>query len=190
MDSQINAILGDETPRKKLRTAQAILTLAFRLNVEVQNGRIQDDLYAREITIHTGGLGLRLPAYDECSTQDLIIGMHNLVLIAIGASALTADEVLEQVFGKQDKEFSRQGLRAVVNQVRNAFAHSPWRPKWLIKNHLRQKYEVHLGDLGRSVFDATTLDGQQLKPEDFGGLEAWISILKYCEQIVPDEPYV
>jgi hypothetical protein len=187
MKGLIDQYLGEETPRAKLRTAQAILGLAFRLNVEVQHGRIQREIYEKNVTILTGGEGVRLPAYPEGTKHDLILGMHNLVLMAIGATALTADEVLEQVFGKQDKEVSRQGLRAVVNQVRNAFAHSPWRPKWLIKKHLRQKYEVHLGDLGRSVFDATTLDGQQLKPEDFGGLEAWVNILQYCEQIVPDE---
>lgn len=188
MNGPVDEYLGEETPKAKLRTAQAVLGLAFRLNVEVQHDRIPRELYDRDVTILTGGRGVRLPAYPEGTKHDLILGMHNLVLMAIGASALTADEVLEQVFGKQDKEVSRQGLRAVVNQVRNAFAHSPWRPKWLIKEHLRKKYEVYLGDVDGGAFDATTHHGKQLQPEDFGGLEAWVNILRYCEQIVPDEP--
>lgn len=182
-----NEAMGGESPKVKLKTAQAILTLAIRLNGEVLAGRIRYTLYQREMTIFTGAQGLRLPAYPKGNKQDLIIGMHNLVLMAIGATALTADEVLEQVFGRLDKEVSRQGLRAVVSQVRNAFAHSPWRPTWLIKEHLRQKYEVYLGDADYLVFDATRLDSKQLQPEDFGGLEAWVRILKYCEQIVPVE---
>lgn len=188
MNGPVEEFLGEETPKAKLRTAQAVLGLAFRLNVEVQHDRISRELYDRDVTILTGGTGVRLPAYSEGTEHDLMLGMHNLVLIAIGATALTADEVLEQAFGKQDKEVSRQGLRAVVNQIRNAFAHTPWSPKWLIRPHLRQKYEVHLGDSGRFAFDATTLDGKQLKPEDFGGLEVWVNILQYCEQIVPDGP--
>jgi hypothetical protein len=187
MKDLIDQYLGEETPKTKLRTAQANLTLAIRLNGEVMAGRIRYTLYQREMAVITGGTGLRLPAHPEGSKQDLIIGMNNLVLMAIGASALTADEVLEQVFGKQEKEVGRKGLRAVVHQVRNAFAHSPWRPRWKIFENRRHKYEVHLGAFGQFVFDATTLDSQQLKPEDFGGLEAWVNILQYCEQIVPDE---
>jgi len=51
---------GTETPANKLATAQATLELAIRLNAEVNTGRIDASIYQREVTVITGGAGLRL----------------------------------------------------------------------------------------------------------------------------------
>jgi hypothetical protein len=177
---------GIETPANKIATAQAVLSLTFRLNSEVMAGRIDDGIFTSEVTVITGASGVRLPAFPEGTTQDLQLGTFNLVQIALSASALTVDETLDQVFGKlsADPDSNRVGLRVMVNQLRNAFAHNPWRPKWVVFPKYRNKYPITLDDTSTFTFDATSLDGDGVKPEHIGGLEFWVKLLQHCERSV------
>ncbi|WNB74731.1 hypothetical protein [Methylomonas koyamae] len=175
-----------ETPANKIATSQAILGLAFRLNAEVNAGRIGLEIFSREITVITGDSGVVLPAYPEGTIDDLKFGISNLVLIALSASALTADETLDEVFGKLTDEMdgNRKNIRVMVNQLRNAFAHNPWRPKWKVFPKYRHIYPIQLDDGSTFVFDATQLDDDSVKPEQVGGLEFWVKLLKHCESLV------
>jgi hypothetical protein len=112
--------------------------------------------------------------------------MSNLMLIALSASALTADETLDEVFGNLSTETdtNRLGIRVMVNQLRNAFAHNPWRPKWRVFKKYRNTYPIVLGDGTQITFDATNLDGDGVKPEQVGGLEFWVKLLQHCERLV------
>lgn len=177
---------GSETPANKLATAQAVLGLSFRLNVEVIAGRLDASIFQREVGIDTGSNGLKLPAFPQGTTQDLELGIFNLVQIALSASALTADETLDEVFGKLSTETdtNRLGIRIMVNQLRNAFAHNPWRPKWLVFEKYRNTYPIVLDDGTTFTFDATNLNGDGVKPEQVGGLEFWVKLLQHCERIV------
>lgn len=138
------------------------------------------------MTIITGGTGLHLPPFPAGTNDDLNLGTFNLVLIALSASALTADETLDEVFGKAstDKDPSRTGLRIMVNQLRNAFAHNPWRPKWVVLQVYRKAYPIVLDDGTTFTFDATNLDGEGVTPEHVGGLEFWVTLLQHCERLV------
>jgi hypothetical protein len=133
--------------------------------------------------VASGGDGLRLFPFPEGTDQDLNHGIFNIVLIALSASALTVDETLDEVFGKAstDKDLTRIGIRVMVNQLRNAFAHNAWRPKWVISQKYRNSYPIELDDGSKFTFDATSLDGDGVKPEHVGGLEFWT---KLCERLV------
>ncbi len=186
LDSMGN-VSGSETPRTKIATAQAALGLAVRINATAVSGRLRSTLYERGVTIFTGGNNLLLPPDYLAGRQDLLDGTQNLVIMALGASALTLDETLDEVFGKPDcdPDSSRRGLRIMVNQLRNAFAHNPWQPRWVIRPRYRSIYIVALGTTTLTTFNATNLDGEGVKPEDVGGLESWIRVLQHCEGIVP-----
>ncbi len=176
---------GVETPFTRIATAQASLALALRFNSEVNAGRIDRSIYEREVDVVTGGPGIRIPSEPSASAEDLKKGTFNFVILALGASALITDETLVEVFGElaMDLEPSRRGLRIMVSQLRNAFAHNPWRAKWSIWSKYRAVHSVQLGD-STLVFDATNLDGRGVRPEDVGGLEGWLKVLKHCEQLV------
>lgn len=177
---------GIETPANKIATAQATFQLAIRLNAEVVAGRITSEIFAREVAVHTGGPGLKLPAFAEATVDDLRHGIFNIVLIALSASALTVDETLDEVFGSvaADADVGRKGIRVMVNQLRNAFAHNPWRPRWVVYPKYRGVYPIKLDDGSMFTFDSTNLDGRQVKPEDVGGLEFWVKLLRHCEELV------
>lgn len=180
---------GVETPANKIATAQAVLSLAFRLNSEVLAGRISAEIFGRDVTIVTGGTGVTLPAFKEGTDDDLRLGIFNIVLMSLGASALTVDETLGEVFGKAtiDTDRNRVGIRIMVNQLRNAFAHNPWRPKWVIYQKYRNCYPIELDDGSKFNFDASTLDGDGVKAEQVGGLEFWVKLLQHCERLVSEK---
>jgi hypothetical protein len=170
---------GIETPSNKIATALATLGLAIRLNGEVEAGRITTEVFKRGVTVHTGGDGLRFPPFPEGTDQDLNDGIFNIVLIAISASVLTVDETLDEVFGKAstDTDPTRIGIRVMVNQLRNAFAHNPWRPKWVISQKYKNSYPIELDDGSKFTFVAANLNGDGVKPEHVGGLEFWTKLL-------------
>lgn len=177
---------GIETPANKISTSQAVLGLAIRLHAEVLAGRIDESLFKRDVRVITGGNGLKLPADSNRTAEDLRLGSFNLVLVALSASALTADETLGEVFGKLgiETERSRLGIRVMVNQLRNAFAHNPWRPRWVVYPQHRGTYVIVLDDGSTFTFDATNLNGEGVKPEQVGGLEFWVKLLQHCERLV------
>lgn len=181
---------GTETPANKIATASATLALAIRLTAEVEQQRISSEIYRREVTIHTGGPGLKLPASPESTDQDLRNGIFNFVLLALGSSALTLDETMDEVFGQLSAETDRNraALRVMINQLRNAFAHNPFRPKWVIFPKYRARHHIVLDDGSTFDFDATNLDGNQIKAEDVGGLEFWVKLLQHCETHVAKKP--
>jgi hypothetical protein len=180
---------GTETPANKIATAQAVLSLAFRLNAEVLSGRINTEIFTREVGVITGGTGVSVPPFPAGTAQDLTLGVFNLVLIALSASALTADEALDQVYGKLAAETdpNRIGIRVMVNQLRNAFAHNPWRPKWAVFAKYRSAYPIALDDGSKFTFDTAALDGDGVKAEHVGGLEFWIKLLQHAERMVGEK---
>lgn len=181
---------GIETPANKIATAQAVLSLSCRLCSEVIAGRIGAEIFSRQVTVITGDSGVVIPAFPEATAEDLRQGSENLVLIALGASALTTDETLGEVFGKLSNETDpiQKGIRVMVNQLRNAFAHNPWRPTWRVFQKYQHTYSIVLDDGSEFTFDATSLDGEGIKPEHVGGLEFWVKVLQHCERLVSSKP--
>lgn len=177
---------GIETPANKIATARAVLSLAFRLNSEVLAGRINPEIFGRDVTIHTGSTGVILRAFPEGTGDDLRRGIFNIVIMALGASALTLDETLKEVFSNttNDTDRNRIGIRLMVHQLRNAFAHNPWRPQWVIYPKYRNSYPIELDDGSKFNFDASKLDGDGVKAEQVGGLEFWVKLLQHCERLV------
>ena len=155
-------------------------------SAEVEQGRITTEIFKRGVTVETADAGLRLPPFPEGTEQNLKDGIFNIVLNAFSASALTVDETLDEVFGKgsTDIDLALTGIRVMVNQLRNAFAHNPWRPKWVIRQKFRTSYPIELDDGSRFTFDATNLDGDGVRPEHVGGLEFWTTLLQHCERLV------
>jgi len=84
-----------------------------------------------------------------------------------------------------ETDTNRLGIRVMVNQLRNAFAHNPWRPKWRVFEKYRNAYPIVLDDGTAFTFDATNLNGDGVKPEQVGGLEFWVKLLQHCERLVP-----
>ena len=174
-----------DSPANRMHVVQATLALAARLSGAVRAGQIDESIYGRGVVLGTGGTAVRLPSYLGGTKSDLLKGIDNIFLLAVSNSAITTAEVLQVVFKDFDPTSGDPmvGIREMVLQVRNAFAHQPWLPTWSIKPQHRRVFPVVLDDGVRYDFDARTLDGQRLKPEDFGGFAFWMQLIQHCEQL-------
>jgi hypothetical protein len=183
--------LGDDTPKARFITAQTVLELAFRLHADVIADRIDRSIFDREVMVVTDVSaqhhGVRVNKYPGGTKQDLLAGTNNLILTALSASALTADETLLLMHGplNDEPDGPRKNLRIMVSQLRNAFAHNPWRPKWVItKPRFVGVFPVVLDDGATFVFDTTKLNDDGVQPAHVGGIEFWIRLLQHCERQV------
>ena len=178
-----------DSPAKKMETAQASFAFALRLFAEVEAGRITTDIYKQEARVETGGGEITVPPFDDVTEKDLQVAINNLLLTSLYSSAIVTDEVLFDVFGKNDPndpDQSRNGFRVIVRQLRNAFSHTPWYPRWLIRDiNERKAFPIKLDDGTTFTFDATSLHGSGLKLCQIGGMEFWVKLLAHCERIVP-----
>jgi hypothetical protein len=178
---------GNETAANKIATAQANLCLALRLMDDVEQGRITAEIFKRRVTVRSDGDSVELSPSPEKNDDNLKDEIFNIVLNALSVSALVVDETLDEAFGPpaKDTDPSRIGIRFMVNQLRNAFAHNPWRPKWKIfSQKARKSYPIELDDGTKITFDATNLHGDGRKAEQVGGLGFWMKLLRHCEGLV------
>lgn len=171
-------------PQSKIENAFAMYSLSVRFAESCESGIIPPDFGRRTVRIDTGGPGLMI-APQEFSKEKLVDQSFNLMLGALGWTAIVVDEALDQKFGSKDPSDTSElgSARTIIYQIRNAFAHEPLSPTWRIKDKYRRVYTVHVGSACVS-FDGATLDGKNLKPADFGGLEGYIQMLKYCHEQV------
>jgi hypothetical protein len=176
----------EEIHASKIATALATLSLAFRLSNYVAVNKLTSDIFYHDVFIDTGDSFLKIPSNTEGSQADLQSGISNLLLIALSTSALVLDEILEERFGRpsEDREPSRSGIRAMVHQLRNAFAHNPWRPKWKINDNWKKVFPVTLATGEMFNFDTRALNGKSIQPKDVGGLEFWLKVIQHCGRLV------
>lgn len=103
--------------------------------------------------------------------------------------ALVFDDAMNAVLGRKPKDFPKESTgvtaaRAIVFQVRNAFAHSPGEPKWAIANpNYRRKYCIN----GVIEADLTALDGQDFSMTHLGGWIRYRALLTYCLERVKEK---
>jgi len=169
---------------EKMATASAMLAYAFRISSEISSGRIGPEICNRTVNIITGDAGVHLEPDPSVSRKELSAWSTNMVMLALYGSALTCDELLDSTSIGKSQDQSDIGIVVLVNQLRNAFAHSPWLPKWRIFPKYRKAYPIKLANGASFTFPAHELDGEFVKPGDYGGLEFWLALLKQCEGMV------
>lgn len=113
---------------------------------------------------------------------------HGIYFLHLSATALTVDETLDEVFGKisSDTDLNRIGIRVMVHLLHNAFAHNPWRPKWVVYQKYRNTYPIQLDDGSKFNFESSALDGDGVQPEQVGRLEFWVKLLQHCKRQVSE----
>ena len=113
-------------------------------------------------------------------TQEKLIDQSwNIMNSTLASLVLILDQSLNDVYGSKDPDdTSKLGAsRAIIYMMRNMFSHSTYKPVWKIKGKYQRKYVVDLSDLS-IFFNGKELDGNQFKPDDIGGYEGFITLVK------------
>jgi len=171
---------GITTAQDMIGNAYAMVTLALRFCEGCEAGIIKPEFCNRQIKIDTGGPGLTLSP-QTFTTEKLIDVSYNLFLGAIGLTAIIVDQALDQKYGRKDPldQSNLGSIRSIIYQIRNAFAHEPQNPSWLIRGDYLRIYEIDIKGLNLT-FDAQSLNGKKLVPKHYGGFEGYFAMLKYC----------
>ena len=190
---------GADTPALVMKTAMQSFGFNCFLWDAVGQERICSDTFRDEIRIEVeGGRGLALRR-GKFTKDELVRLAHNNLLMAFGTTSLATDEAMESLFGKVNagdtSEFG--SARAIINQIRNAFAHGPlnpvWRPRPLEKWEHTYSITVQVpqasGVVSRRIeLHPPTLNDKHLSADDFGGLGGYMRLLEYCWTKVESHP--
>ena len=121
------------------------------------------------------------------------------MLITLGTTAVATNKAIEAVYGNVDAmDTSQQGsARALLYQIRCAFAHDPLNPVWAptpkYDRHYRLMVTVNRPPnepmTERTIeFHPPSLKNKHLNPEHFGGLGGYLGLLGYFQKTIEDHP--
>jgi hypothetical protein len=120
--------------------------------------------------------------------------------MALGTAAIATDNAMDAVFSRTNKTHDITDLgaaRAIMFQIRCAFAHDPphsvWKPDVdRYKHHycITVKVPRESGDIELRImrFHPPSLRGKHLSALDFGGLGGYMGLLQFCLEQVEKHP--
>ena len=117
---------------------------------------------------------------DLRSNHDLARCINNQVRGAVTFSAMQTHGTLGQVFKRPPLSEDDQDLRAarcILFLLYNTFSQGMLAPVWSCPPAYRERFEV--GQIA-FVLDASSLDGNLVYWQDFGGLDKYLALLGYC----------
>lgn len=185
-----------DTPSHAIQSGIAGLVFSIFLSHAIKNSAINSSTLPQNIRVDEGGHGIELKK--RFTAEELEVNANNIVLTALGISALATDSAMDKTFGPKDPHDTGElgSARAIVYQIRCAFAHDPINPRWDSTPKYNRSYSatVTLKDdkgalLSRTiVFNRPAISGKLLATEDFGGLSGYLALLEYCLGKVNSDP--
>jgi hypothetical protein len=102
--------------------------------------------------------------------------------------ALQIHQAMKDVLGEPREHEGQEVQNAfeIARLIRNAYAHQPFSPRWLIDSYCRDRtFEVS----GIARIDTKTLAGHPVRWEDYGGMLALLRLSRFVRSVIlPTEP--
>lgn len=177
-----------ETPIQAIKSAIELFVFSCFVNDAINANRITPNTFSQQIKLEDDGKGLIL---SKVFTDDqLKADARNSVFMALASTALATDKALDIVFGdKNPDDISDLGsARAILYQIRCAFAHDLLVPIWNTKTKYKHTYCITVnvpresGTMtARTIkFHPPSLGDKHLSFADFGNLGGYMGLLQYC----------
>ena len=112
--------------------------------------------------------------------QDLVRCTANQARSAFAFSVLQTHRTLQFLCATpplQESDPDHRSARCTIKLLNDSLSRDMLTPVWACPSEYRQRFEVKAV---RFVLDASTLDGQPVFWENFGGLEQYLALLDYC----------
>ena len=160
-----------------LKKAEIQYKFALALNT-TYNSRIEEDLpnlsylaYFAYGKYGTGGKELRLNKKEEKYAVTLL--EHSAIYLI----AVQIDSALEDLFRSRFNHPNKdiRTISCIIRLIRNAFAHNPFAPRWLLDRRFKNKTYT-IGDL---TFRTNGLNNKLVKKMDYGGPVALLLLSKF-----------
>ncbi len=188
-----------DTPALVVKTVMQSFAFNCFVYDAISQDRIGPDTFRSEISIEVeDGRGLAFERGRKYTSDELVMFGRSNILMALSTTALATDEAMDTVFGEKNAHDTSElgSVRAIVYQIRNAFAHGPLNPVWKPLPKYKRIYSLtvqvpHAGgaiSFRKIEVDLGTLQGKQLSSDDFGGLGGYMGLLQYCRTQVENHP--
>lgn len=166
---------------KYLPTAMAQLQLAIKLMHAAEQGEIDLDAIDQPLSIEEPGGVMVLEDRLFYDPNDFINGVQNMVCVAFGVAAITLNRALEEAGCGPPKaiDMEEDQYRALVFQIRNAFAHDMAEPRWRIKGRYARQYDV-----ASVQADLRDLDGKMFEYSQIGGARSMVALYAYATDVL------
>jgi hypothetical protein len=194
--SDKTTMVSAHTPVMAIKSALGGFMFAVCVNDATNRGRVTPATFTEHIRLNEGGYGVDIRK--RFTAEELQIYANNNVVMAIGTAAIATDTALDATFGaKTPSDTSPLGsARAIIYQIRCAFAHDPLNPRWNVASQYNQSYIVTVpipGEAGGTslraiTFNTASLAGKHLSSTDFGGLAGYLGLIQLCLSQVESHP--
>ena len=176
-------IFSIANPAKQMDEAYAAWVFSVQLWATITTHAVDLKAIPRKIALKDGAtLGLFKSNLEERYYADFAF---NIFLACTGMCAIAFDAAMDAAFGTKDRGFPSVGspdvlsARAILFQMRNAFAHTPTMPRWSVTNpQYRRTFRVEACSL---ELDLAGLNGRDLSiQKDFGGWDTLRRLFVFC----------
>ena len=177
-----------ETPIQAIRSTVEMFVFSCFVNDAIGTNRITLKTFNQQIELQDDGKGLVIK--HGFTDEQLKADGRNFVLMALASTALATDKAMDIVCGAKNPDDTSDlgSARAIVYQIRCAFAHDLLVPIWNPKSKYKHTYRVTVNvprESGTATprtieLDMPSLGGKHLSLADFGNLGGYMGLLEYC----------
>jgi hypothetical protein len=158
---------------------------AFMQFVSAKNDMYKHDmLYKKRYLSVKGESGKRLIKWECNSKKSFENTIDNQMKGALGLLVTQINSIFEKNWGEQrlqDSDPARRTIRCIIYQIRNAFAHNPFKPFWQVGKGFRHPFEIPAIGL---KLDFKALDGKELTNKELPMLKLY-DLVEYCHLRIP-----
>ncbi len=173
-----------------------MFVFACFVNDAIGTNRITLSTLNQQTKLEDDGTGLVIK--HGFNDEQLKADGRNLVLMALASTALATDKAMDIVYGDKNPDDTSElgSARAILYQIRCAFAHDLLVPIWNPKSKYKHTYRVTVNvqrESGATThrtieLDMSALGGKHLCIADFGNFSGYLGLLEYCFQKVHSDP--
>ena len=174
--------------KQKMKEAYAIWVFSWLIWHSTKSGKIDYSKLPMNFSIESENGAITFKTTIPLTEREKLA--LNTVIATTGICFTAFDSAMDEAFSKSDKTLLAQitGLsaaRVIVKQIRNAYAHDPIHPKWVIGNPNHRK-TFQISEIGLAI-NLDDLNGHDFRVEDINGSVGLAKLLNYCLDNVTDE---
>jgi hypothetical protein len=179
----------EQVVQKELKIIKDDLLIALSMDEAITSGMIVPSMFSTQVTMRDvpGGKTVSVSRDGPILQEDLKNWARHVQLSLLSTWTLMVDQALEKKYGKhhlQDKDPDRRAVRCIIYQMRCAFAHSSFAPKWQVKLGYRRSFTLSNLPSGSITMNFAQLDGQPLKPSQHDGWYKVFELLQYAQRFL------
>ena len=159
------------------------VAFAFKCKGAIEAGNITREQLDMEVRLD--GSMMVWPRNAFRNRDDIVVLAENAVNMSVASLAIAADEELDRHLGHRHHEQTQfpNNVRAIIHQIRNAFAHSLLIPTWQVREKYRKPYPYEVEGVSVTL-DFQSLNGKRLDWSQFNGFDNFWALFEQARGLV------